>query len=170
MVVLVRELFAAARWRSGNAGVCKTSIRRFKSGTRLKESKSQKSKGKSDFDMEYDKIDYTDVTYESGYSEEQLALDTEIQSGGWRNLRKFRPYQDSSRQQKIFFIYQAVSSNLSQVIAMHITLEGDQREESLTELKKLRMIQDILLNCLLWEQEGELERGMIPEEVWELIE
>ncbi len=39
----------------------------------------------------------------------------------------------------------------------------------LDELRKLRLIQEILLNCLVWEPKGQLQKDMVPEEVWELI-
>ncbi len=122
--------------------------------------------------MEYDKVEYTDAEYDEGYSEKQSALDTEIQTGGWRNLKKFTVYQTYSRQQKIFVTYQALSNDLCHIISMYLLTTEDeyQKVELLTEFKKLRMIQDILLNCLLWEHSGNLEKDMIPLNVWELIE
>lgn len=160
-----------ARWRSGNAGVCKTSIRRFKSGTRLINIKCNLG---LTFHMEYGKSDYivpNEIEYDEGYSEKQAALDNEIQAGGWKNLGSFVAYKTSSRQKKIFLTYQAVSSNLYHVISLYLisVRDGAVPEDLLTELKKLRMIQDILLNCLLWEPEGELDKNMIPQEVWDLI-
>jgi hypothetical protein len=121
--------------------------------------------------MEYDKVDYQNPKYEAGYSEKQSALDTEIQAGGWRNLRKFSTYTAYSRQERIFLVYQAVSNSLQEVVSTYLISPTEEGEADgiLTELKKLRMIQDILLNCLLWEPKGQLEKDMVPKEVWDLI-
>jgi len=116
--------------------------------------------------MEYDKID-NQPEYDEGYSEKQSALDTEIQAGGWKNLKQHPVFQQYPRKHRIFLAYQALSNKLFSVIADH--LQGEGSEKLLTELKKLRMIQDILLNCLLWEHAGQLEKDMVPEEVWKAI-
>lgn len=118
--------------------------------------------------MEYDRVDYQTKEYDEGYSEKQSALDTEIQAGGWKNLKQFSTFTAYNRSQRIFLVYQALSNNLCTIIASVITPEQDQ-EGILTELKELRMTQDIVLNCLLWEQKGQLEKNMVPKEVWDLI-
>jgi hypothetical protein len=119
--------------------------------------------------MEYGKSD-SQAEYDQGYSEKQSALDTEIQAGGWRNLGSFTDFKAYSRQQKIFLVYQALSNNLCQMISSVFFSAQNEEEGFLKELKTLRMIQDILLNCLLWEQKGQLEKDMIPKEVWDLIQ
>ena len=121
--------------------------------------------------MEYDKADYPEET-DNGYSDTQAALDIEIQSGGWKNLRKIKGFKSKSRQEKLFILYQAVCNNLYQLVGDYLrSLKGGVKEEKLlTEIQKLSIIQDIVLNSMLWEQEGKLEKDMIPQEVWELIE
>jgi len=126
--------------------------------------------------MEYEKSEYQGVSeekYEGGYSEAQSALDKEIQAGGWKNLKKLAAYKSSSRRQKIVVVYQAVSNSLSNIAVQYAAtaVKNPKKADTLlTELKKLRMIQDILLNCLIWEPRGQLERDMIPQDVWDLIE
>ena len=121
--------------------------------------------------MEYDKTDYPLET-DDGYSDRQADLDNEMQSGGWRNLRKLQAYQNRSRQDKLFIIYETVYNNIYQLINEYIESlnDGIEKEEILTEIQKLRIIQDIILNCILWEPKGLLEKDMVPQEVWELIQ
>ncbi len=109
---------------------------------------------------------------ETGYSEKEEALDIEVRAGEWQNLKKFKTYQRRSRQGKIIITYQAVSNRLNQLVALYYTFVGKNPKEGakmLSELRKLRLIQEILLNCLVWEPKGQLQKDMVPEEVWELI-
>lgn len=109
---------------------------------------------------------------ETGYSEKEEALDIEVRVGEWQNLKKFKTYQRRSRQGKIIITYQAVSNRLNQLVALYYTFVGKNPKEGakmLDELRKLRLIQEILLNCLVWEPKGQLEKDMVPEEVWEMI-
>ena len=120
---------------------------------------------------EYEKAE-TRSNQESGYSEQELDLDIEVRAGEWQNLKKFKTYQRRSRQGKIIITYQAVSNRLNQLVALYYTFVGKNPKEGakmLDELRKLRLIQEILLNCLVWEPKGQLEKDMVPEEVWELI-
>lgn len=124
--------------------------------------------------MEYDKSEYaaqTQPEYDEGYSEKQSALDNEIQAGGWQNLTKFQDFVDSSRRQRMFVAYQAVTNKLYYFIAEYLleSASPEEKNEFLTELTELRMTQDVLLNCLLWEHKGQLEEYMVPKEVWNLI-
>ncbi len=110
---------------------------------------------------------------ESGHSEKQQDLDAEIKAGEWQRLKKFKTYQNRSRQGKIIATYQAVSNRLNQLVALYykfVSNEPKQAVKLLEELRRLRVIQDILLNCLIWEPKGVLERSMVPQEVWDLIE
>lgn len=110
---------------------------------------------------------------ETGYSEKDLDMDAEIKAGEWQSLRRFRIYKHRSRQGKIIATYQAVSNRLNQLVGMYYKLVGKnprQGQKMLAELKKLRMYQDILLQCLVWEPKGLLTEEMVPEEVWEMIE
>lgn len=111
-------------------------------------------------------------TGDGGFSEKELALDIEVRAGEWQNLKKFKTYQKRSRQGKIIITYQAVSNRLNQLVALYYKFVGNNPREAkklLDELRKLRLIQEILLNCLVWEPNGELEKDMVPQEVWDLI-
>jgi hypothetical protein len=109
---------------------------------------------------------------ESGYSEKQDALDAEIQAGEWQSLNKFKPYQKRSRQWKIIATHKAVSNRLRQLEKMYYSLVRDyptKGEKLLYQMKQLRMLQDILLQCMAWEPAGQLEEEMVPVEVWDMI-
>jgi hypothetical protein len=110
---------------------------------------------------------------ESGYSEKQDALNAEIQAGEWQSLSKFNTYQKRSRQWKIIATHQAVSNRLRQLEKLYYTLVRDhptKGEKLLYQMKQLRLIQDVLLQCMAWEPAGQLTEDMVPIEVWELIE
>ena len=109
---------------------------------------------------------------ESGFSEKEAALDIEVRAGEWQNLKKFKTYQRRSRQGKIIVTYQALSNRLSQLTKLFYELCRDHPAKAgkfLLEIKKLRFIQDILLQCLVWEPKGQLKKEMVPKEVWEMI-
>lgn len=123
--------------------------------------------------MEYERGEKSYKETDGGFSEKEMALDIEVRAGEWQNLKKFKTYQKRSRQGKIIATYQAVSNRLNQLVGMYYRLVGVNPKESeklLKELRKLRLIQEILLNCLVWEPKGELKKYMVPKEVWELIE
>lgn len=110
---------------------------------------------------------------EVGYSEKQLDVDAEIQAGEWQSLRKFRTYQQRSRQWKIIATYKAISNRLNQLVSIYYKLVGSnpaQGAKMLKDLRQLRQMQEILLQCMVWEPKGQLEKDMVPEEVWDLIE
>lgn len=110
---------------------------------------------------------------DGGFSEKELDLDIEVRAGEWQNLKKFKTYQKRSRQGKIIATYQAVSNRLNQLVGMYYKFVGSnpkQAKKMLDELKKLRLIQEILMNCLVWEPNGQLKKDMVPKEVWNLIE
>ncbi len=109
---------------------------------------------------------------ESGYSEKQSDLLSEIQAGEWNSLRKFKTYQQRSRQGKIIAMYQAVSNRLNQLVGLYykfININPKEGEKMLEELRKLRLMQEVLLNCLVWEPKGQLEKDMVPAEIWDMI-
>ena len=121
---------------------------------------------------EYEKAE-TRAREETGFSEAELDLDIEVRAGEWQNLRKFNTYKRRSRQGKIIVTYQAVSNRLNQLVALYykfVSNNPKQGEKLLQELRNLRLIQEILLNCLVWEPKGELKKDMVPKEIWELIE
>lgn len=109
---------------------------------------------------------------EGGYSEAQLDLNAEVAAGEWETLKNFKAYQHRSRQGKIIASYQAVSNRLNQLVPLFYRFASNNPKGSakmLDELRKLRLIQEILLNCLVWEPQGKLEKDMVPQEVWNLI-
>jgi len=121
-------------------------------------------------------------TGSEGFSEKELDLDIEIRAGEWQNLKKFNTYQKRSRQGKIIATYQAVSNRLNQLVGMYYKfVSGNPKEakKMLSELRKLRLIQEILLNCLVWfedvgsdsasESIDDSIKNTIPQEVWDLI-
>lgn len=117
----------------------------------------------------YDGDPETDYT---GYSEQQTDLNIEMQAGEWQNLSRFKTYQQRSRQGKIIATHQAVSNRLNQLEQLYYKLVRSnpaKGEKMLKEIKKLRVIQDILLQCIAWEPKGELSKERVPQEVWDLI-
>ncbi|MBI4079277.1 MAG: hypothetical protein HY429_03210 [Candidatus Levybacteria bacterium] len=120
--------------------------------------------------------EWEDERDESGFSEKEMDLDVEIRAGEWQNLRRFRSYQRRSRQWKIIATYQAISNRLRQLEQLFYELVRNhptKSEKLLWEIKKLRLIQEILLQCLVWYQskrdQQQLEKDMVPQEVWDLI-
>ena len=104
---------------------------------------------------------------------EYSRLEDEINAGEWQNLKKFKEYQDRSRQGKIIATYQAISNRLNQLVALYykfMSTNPKQGAKLLKELRKLRFFQEILLNCLVWEPQGQLEEKNVPPEIWELIQ
>ncbi len=110
---------------------------------------------------------------EAGFSEVELDIDIEIRAGEWQNLKKFHAYKRRSRQWKIIATYQSISNRLNQLVNLYYKLVSKnpkQGAKMLSELRKLRLLQEILLQCMIWEPKGELKKDMVPKEVWELIE
>lgn len=110
---------------------------------------------------------------EAGFSEKELDLDIEVRAGEWQNLKRLNAYKKRSRQGKIIATYQAVSNRLNQLVALYykfVSANPKEAAKMLEELRRLRLIQEILLNCLVWEPQGDLEKDMVPKEIWELIE
>ncbi len=128
------------------------------------------------WEEENNENDYT------GYSEKQTDLDIEMKAGEWHNLSRFKVYRQRSRQGKIIATHQAVSNRLSQLEQLFYKLARNNPEKSvkmLAEIKKLRLMQDVLLQCIAWCSEADSRsvgertlqshRGEIPQEVWDLI-
>lgn len=110
--------------------------------------------------------------HESGHSEKQLDVDAEIRAGEWQNLKKFKTYRDRTRQWKIIATYQAVNNRLNQLVKLYYEILRNNPkggEKLLRELRKLRLMQEFLLQCMVWEPKGELKEGMVPKEIWDLI-
>ena len=128
------------------------------------------------WEQENNEGDYT------GYSEKQTDLDIEMKAGEWQNLSRFKTYRQRSRQGKIIATHQAVSNRLNQLEQLFYKLARDNPAKSakmLSEIKKLRLIQDILLQCIAWSSDAKSDSGVdrnlethrkdIPQEVWDLI-
>jgi len=118
----------------------------------------------------------------SGYSEKQTDLDIEMKAGEWQSLSRFKTYRQRSRQGKIIATHQTVSNRLNQLEKLYYKLVRDnpsKGEKMLAEIKKLRLMQDILLQCIAWsggagsrsavERDLEDHRDEIPQVVWDLI-
>ncbi len=195
---VVRLFGAMVKW--SNTAVCRTVIRRFKSGSRLRKKPTyfwdktryagvrfpsaphfsgragsvqalRFAQCKYMKNPEYEKEKVSED--ETGFSEKELDLDIEIRAGEWQNLKRFNAYKKRSRQGKIIATYQAVSNRLNQLVALYykfVSLEPKRASKLLEELRRLRLTQEILLNCLVWEPKGTLEKSMVPKEVWDLIE
>lgn len=120
--------------------------------------------------MEYDKNDFQPDT-DAGYSEKQSALDKDIQDGSWKGLSKIPAFTAYTRRERIFLAYQAICNSMYRLISENLLVKSDKHTKRafLEELKNARMIQDILLNCLLWDQKEQLEEYMVPKEVWNLV-
>jgi len=111
--------------------------------------------------------------HDSGYSEKQADLDAEIDAGEYETLKNFKTYKRRSRQWKIIATYQAVNNRLNQMVKLYYELLRDKpkdAEKMLKELRKLRLMQDFLLQCMVWEPKGELKKDMVPKDIWDLIE
>lgn len=126
---------------------------------------------KTKFAGDYEKPEDGD---ESGYSEEQNDLDIEIRAGEWQSLRRFKTYQQRSRQGKILATYQAVTNRLNELVKAYYKLVGgnpSQGQKLLEEIQKLRLIQELLLNMIVWKPNSEgFDESMIPQEILDLIE
>jgi len=111
---------------------------------------------------------------ESGHSEKQADLDAEIRAGEWQNLKRFKLYQKRSRQWRVIATYQAISNRLNQLVGLYYKLVAGNPQKGaklLAELQRLRMLQEILLNILAWEEQGQtVERNMIPQELLDVID
>lgn len=121
----------------------------------------------------------TDYT---GYSEAKSDLDIELKAGEWQNLSRFKTYRQRSRQGKIIATHQAVSNRLNQLEVLYYKLVSNNPEKGammLSEIKKLRIVQDILLQCIAWSGDSNSRQDIdkkllsikdsVPVEVWSLI-
>ncbi|OGH18309.1 MAG: hypothetical protein A3F31_04285 [Candidatus Levybacteria bacterium RIFCSPHIGHO2_12_FULL_38_12] len=132
----------------------------------MRNPESEKAEGRS-------KDETASNAAEAGFSEKELDLDIEVRAGEWQNLRKFHAFKQRSRQGKIIATYQAVSNRLNQLVVLYykfVSIEPKKAAKMLEELRKLRYMQEVLLNCLVWEPQGKLDRDFVPKDVWGIIE
>jgi len=105
-------------------------------------------------------------------SNSESNLQEEIQAGEWQRLNEFSSYNRRSRQGKIIATYQAVSNRLNQIVALYYEIVRnypDKATRMLAEIKKLRSLQEFLLNCLIWEKQGTFDEQAIPDELEGLL-
>lgn len=115
---------------------------------------------------EFDKKEKADRFNEEETS--QSTLDDEIRAGEWQRLKEFATYRRRSRQGKIIATYQAISNRLNQLVQLYYELVRASPQKSLRllkEIKRLRFLQSFLLECIIWEEMGELEDQEIPLEL-----
>ena len=104
----------------------------------------------------------------SGISE----LDQEIIAGEWENLTNNETYRRRTRSGRIIAMHQAISNRIKQLEKLFYPLVRDhpqKAEKLLAEIKRLRFLQQYLLQAYAWEEQGELHNHPIPEELEELI-
>ena len=113
--------------------------------------------------------------YESGYSEEQQALDTEARSGDLYSLKRTRGFQNMKASAKTLAAYQTVSGQLGKLIETYTRLvEQDlhQAQKMLAEIKKIRAMQKILLTKLFGtlDENGDIDKEALEKELREFTE
>jgi hypothetical protein len=96
------------------------------------------------------------------------SLEEEIKAGEWKNLKNFETYRQRSRQGKIIATHKALSNRIKQLEMLFYQLVKDNPKKAtklLLEIKRLRFLQEFLLNALVWEEQGELENHDFPGEL-----
>lgn len=104
--------------------------------------------------------------------EVKTTLEEEIKAGEWQRLKEFPTYGKRSRQGKIIATYQALSNRLNQLISLYyefVRNHPDKAVRMLKEIRRLRYLQEYLLNCLIWIEQGEFDEHEMPEELEEMI-
>ncbi|MCL4354548.1 hypothetical protein M1349_03730 [Patescibacteria group bacterium] len=99
-------------------------------------------------------------------------LQEEIDAGEWQRLREFETYKKRSRQGKIIAMHQAISNRIKQLELLFYQLVANHPQKAkklLEEIKRLRFLREFLLQCLIWEERGELEDHDMPGELESLI-
>lgn len=99
-------------------------------------------------------------------------LDREILAGEWENLTKNELYHKRTRAGKIIAMHQAISNRIKQLEKLFYPLVRDHPEKAeklLADIKKLRYLQQYLLQAYAWEEQGELDEHEIPKELEELL-
>jgi hypothetical protein len=103
---------------------------------------------------------------------QESRLQEEIFAGEWQRLNQFDVYRNRSRQGKILATLQAISQRIAQLEKVFYQLVRDHPQKAaklLTEIKKLRFLKEYLLQCMIWEERGELEDHDLPIELEETI-
>ncbi|MGE5041410.1 MAG: hypothetical protein ACM3IJ_00730 [Candidatus Levyibacteriota bacterium] len=107
------------------------------------------------------------------YEEDDISeIDREIIAGEWENLTNNETYRKRSRSGRIIAMHQAISNRIKQLEKLFYQLVRDHPEKSekmLARIKRLRFLQQYLLQAYAWEEQGELYSHPIPEELEGLI-
>lgn len=112
--------------------------------------------------------------FENGESHEDSMseLDREILAGEWENLTKNETYKARSRSGKIIAMHQAITNRIKELEKLFYPMVRDypqKAEKLLEQIKKLRQLQQFLLQAYVWEKQGVLTEEDIPEELEELL-
>lgn len=102
----------------------------------------------------------------------ESTLEEEITAGEWQRLHRFETYRRRSRQGKIIATHQALANRIRQLEKLFYELARNHPEKSaklLSEIKRLRYLLEYLLQCLIWEERGELDDHAMPEELEEVL-
>lgn len=103
---------------------------------------------------------------------QESRLQEEILAGEWMRLNEFDVYRRRSRQGKIIATIQALENRIAQLERHFYQLVAKYPQKAtnlLAEIKKLRYFKEYLLQCLIWEERGELDDHDIPFELGEAI-
>lgn len=124
------------------------------------------------------KQEFEEETIEGEFQGEQREgnsrskLEEEILAGEWEMLTKNETYKRRTRAGKIIAMHQAISNRIKQLEKLFYPLvrEHPQKAEKLLEeIKRLRLLQQFLLQAYVWEEQGTLTEDDIPEELEELL-
>jgi len=100
------------------------------------------------------------------------ALDREILAGEWEKLTQNEVYRNRSRSGKIIAMHQAITNRIKELEKLFYPMVRDypqKAEKLLEQIKKLRALQQFLLQAYAWEKQGVLTDEDIPEELEEFL-
>lgn len=99
-------------------------------------------------------------------------LDQLILAGEWEMLTKNETYKARSRSGKIIAMHQAITNRIKELEKLFYPMVRDypqKAEKLLEQIKKLRQLQQFLLQAYVWEKQGVLTEEDIPDELEELL-
>ncbi|HRN96814.1 MAG TPA: hypothetical protein PLD54_05200 [Candidatus Levybacteria bacterium] len=114
------------------------------------------------------KEDKEKTSHEKGDTRSESDLQHEIDAGEWMRLREFSVYRRRSRQGKIIATLQALTNRIIQLEKLFYQLVSTQPQKStklLAEIKRLRVLKEYLLQCLIWEEQGDFDDSSVPYEL-----
>ena len=103
---------------------------------------------------------------------QESRLTEEITAGEWTKLNQFDIFRNRSRQGRIIVTIQALENRIKQLEKVFYGLVVNHPQKAtkmLAEIKKLRYLKEYLLQCMIWEERGELEDHDMPQELGEAI-